>query len=323
MIGNEYSKYILMKGHIMDFNAIINQILVLFIVLFLGFFIRKINIIDEHASKKIASLVVKVTAPCLIINSMMKKTELGNREILQMLGLSIAVYICMFIMTFIIPKLLRIEKNNIGVYRFMIMFSNVGFMGFPVIESIFGKEAVFYGAIYNLPFYALVYTLGIYLISMDNKKNIKFKIKDIFNPGVCAVIIGLIIFSFKLNLPYVATKTIDMISSLTTPLSMIVIGASLAGIKIKNIFSNTKLYIYSFLKLLVFPIIILIIIRQLGFNEIMTGVPVIITGMPVAANAVILSKEYDGNDILASEGVFISTMLSIITIPVLVFLLSN
>ena len=307
----------------MDFYTIINQIAVLFTVLFLGYFIKKKDIIDEHTNRKLSSFVIKVTVPCLIINSMMEQMDFGAKEIIKILGLSITVYIFMFLMTFIVPRLIGVRKENIGVYKFMIMFSNVGFMGFPVIASIFGKEAVFYTSIYNLPFNALIYTLGIYLISMDNKDNVKFKIKDIFNPAVCAVLIGLVIFSFRITLPYVAKHTISMIAELTTPLSMIVIGASLADIKIKNIFSNYRLYVCSILKLLVFPMIILAVVKLLGFTGIMAGVPVIITGMPVAANAVIISKEYGGNDILASEGVFISTMLSILTIPLLVFLLSK
>lgn len=306
----------------MDFNSIINQILVLFIVLFLGYFIRRKNIIDEHASKKISSLVVNVAAPSLIIGAMMKETNLASKEIVGILIVSIVVYICLFLMTFIVPKMLNVENDNLGIYKFMIMFSNVGFMGFPVISSIYGQEAIFYASIYNLPFYGLVYTLGIYFVSMNNKDKRKFQLVKMVNPGVCAVIIGLFIFCYKLTLPYAIKETISMVGGLTTPLSMIVIGASLANVKVKNIFSNIRIYIYSVLKLLVFPVIILLIIRNLGFNEIMTGVPVIITGMPVAANAVILSKEYGGNDCLASEGVFISTMLSIITIPILVYLLS-
>ncbi|MCT4544260.1 MAG: AEC family transporter [Vallitalea sp.] len=306
----------------MDFNTIISQILVLFIVLFLGCFVRKRNIIDEHASKKISSLVVNVTAPFLIISSMMKKTELGGKDIFQILSVSIVMYICLFFLTFIIPKLIKVEKENLGVYKFMIMFSNVGFMGFPVVSSIYGPEAIFYAAIYNLPFYALVYTLGIYFIASNNNDKVKFDYKKMLNPGVCAVIIGLFIFCFKVTLPLVISETVNMIGGLTTPLSMIVIGSSLANINIKMIFSNSKLYLYSFLKLVVFPVLILLIVRQLGFSNIMIGVPVIISGMPIAANAVILSKEYGGNDVIASEGVFISTMLSIISIPLLVYLLS-
>ncbi len=306
----------------MDFSAIINQIIVLFLVLFLGYFIRKRNIIDDHTSKKMSSFIVNITAPMLILSSMMSKTELGSREILSILSISIMVYICLFLMTFIIPRILGVEQHNLGVYKFMIMFSNVGFMGFPVVESIFGKEAIFYASIYNLPCSALVYTLGIFFVSMNNKERVKFEFKKMLNPGVCAVIIGLFIFTFKWTPPIAIGKTINMIGGLTTPLSMIVIGASLANVKIKNIFSNVRLYIYSVLKLIVFPVIILLIIRNFGFNPIMAGVPVIVTGMPVAANAVILSKEFGGNDELASEGVFISTMLSIITIPLMVYLLS-
>lgn len=306
----------------MDFITIINQISVLFMVLFLGYFIRKRNIIDEHSSKKISSLVVNVTAPLLIIGAMMKDTSLTKIEIVSILLISIIVYICLFGMTIIIPKLLKVNNDELGIYKFMIMFSNVGFMGFPVVSSIYGEEAIFYASIYNLPFYVLVYTLGIFFVSMNNKDKGDFYISKIINPGIYAVIIGLFIFSFNITLPYFISETISMVGGLTTPLSMIVIGASLANVKVRNIFSNVRLYIYSILKLVIFPVMILLVISNFGFNDIMVGVPVIITGMPVAANAVILSKEYGGNDCLASEGVFISTMLSFITIPLLVYLVS-
>lgn len=231
----------------MDFSAIINQIIVLFfLVLFLGYFIRKRNIIDDHTSKKMSSLIVNITAPMLILNSMMSKTDLGSREILGILSLSIIVYICLFLMTFIVPRILGVEQHNLGVYKFMIMFSNVGFMGFPVVESIFGKEAIFYASIYNLPFYALVYTLGIFFVSMNSKERVRFEFKKMLNPGVCAVIIGLFIFTFKWTPPIaIGKKTINMIGGLTTPLSMIVIGSSLANVKIKNIFFPMYVYTYT------------------------------------------------------------------------------
>lgn len=308
----------------MDFEAIIYQIIVLFLVLFVGYFVRKVAIIDDHTSKKISGFIVNVTAPMLILSSMMRDTKLGGREIIGILSISIIVYICLFLTTLIVPRVLGVEKHNLGVYKFMIMFSNVGFMGFPVVSSIFGDEAIFYASIFNLPFYALVYTLGIYFVSMNNKERMVFKFTKMLNPGVVAVIIGLFIFSFnwKVYVPVPVRETLNMIGGLTTPLSMIVIGASLAHVKIRNIFANVRLYVYCVLKLVVFPVVILLIIRQFHFNPIMMGVPVIITGMPVAANAVILSKEFGGNDVLASEGVFISTMLSILSIPLMVYLLS-
>lgn len=306
----------------MNYSYIINQIIVLFIVLFLGFIIRKFNVIDDHGSKKIASLVVKLTGPMLIIDSMLQRPDLSIKQISDILLIAICVYIFLFIMTIIIPRLLKAPKDSVGVYKFMIMFSNVGFMGFPVVSSIFGKEAVFYAAIFNLPFYVLVYTLGIYFVSMNNEKEVEFEVNKLINPGIVAVFIGMFFFITAIKLPYVITESINMVGGLTTPLSMIGIGTSFANVRPKNIYSNLRLYIYSILKLLLFPILVYIILNYIGYEGMMLGVPVLITGMPVAANAVMLSKEYDGNDILASEGVFISTLLSIVTIPLLTYLLT-
>lgn len=306
----------------MNYSYIINQIIVLFIVLFLGFIIRKFNVIDDHGSKKIASLVVKLTGPMLIIDSMLQRPDLSIKQISDILLIAICVYIFLFIMTIIIPRLLKAPKDSVGIYKFMIMFSNVGFMGFPVVSSIFGKEAVFYAAIFNLPFYVLVYTLGIYFVSMNNEKEVEFELNKLINPGIVAVFIGMFFFITAIKLPYVITESISMVGGLTTPLSMIGIGTSFANVRPKNIYSNLRLYIYSILKLLLFPTLVFIILNYIGYEGMMLGVPVLITGMPVAANAVMLSKEYGGNDILASEGVFISTLLSIVTIPLLTYLLT-
>lgn len=220
----------------MDFNAIFSQILMLFLILFLGFFVRKREIIDDYTSKKISSLIVNVTAPLLIIDVMSKKPQFELRDIINILSMAIIVYTVLFLMTIIVPKLLKIEKDNIGVYKFMIMFSNVGFMGFPVVSSIFGAEAVFYAAIFNLPFELLVYTLGVYFVSLNNKDDVKFNFKKIINPCLVAVIFGLFLFTFKLELPLSFAKTVSMVGGLTTPLAMMVIGASLADVTIKKYF---------------------------------------------------------------------------------------
>lgn len=306
----------------MNFSSIINQIAVLFLVLFVGYFARKFKLIDEHASKKIATLIVKVMAPMLVLGSMMKDTSLQFSEIIKIFLVAVGVYLFLFIMTILVPRLLRVDKNNIGIYKFMIMFSNVGFMGYPVIKAIYGNEGVFYASIFNLPFNILIYTLGIYFVSLNNKENVAFEAKEMINPAVIAVFVGLFFFITGYKVPIFLSDTVDMLGGLTTPLSMLVIGSSLANIKFKNIFTNSRLYINCVLKLLVIPFIIFTFLSALNFKGMMLGVPVVISGMPVAANAVILCKEYGGNDILASEGVFISVMLSIITIPLLVLMLS-
>jgi predicted permease len=304
----------------MDFSAIFNQIIVLFIMMFLGYLASKLNIIDDHTSRKLSSFVVKITAPALVVNAMLAETTLSGQEITNIILIALGVYVFLFIMTLFVPKALKVSKKEIGIYKFMIMFSNVAFMGFPVAEAIFGMEGILYAAIFNLPFYFLVYTLGIYFVS-ENEET-KFELKKMINAPVIAIAVGLMLFILGVKLPEFINMSLDMVGSVTTPISMIVIGASLSNVQFKSVVSNLKLYIYSFLKLLLFPFIIFMVLKGLGFEGLMLGVPVIISGMPVAANAVILSKEYDGDDILASEGTFVSTLLSIISIPILVFMLS-
>ncbi len=306
----------------MDFSVILNQIFILFIVLFIGLIIRKREIIDDHATKKISSLVVNVAAPALIINGMVQQGELDTAVFLEMLILAVALYGVLVGLTFLVPKIFNIKKADVGIYMFMMLFSNVGFMGFPIINSIFGEEAIFYAAIFNLPFNLLLYTLGIYFVSMHKETQMKFDGKKMMNPGVVAVVIGIVLLVTRLKLPVVVSETIDLVGSLTTPLSMLVIGASLSNVKIKSLFTNPMLYLYSFIKLLALPLATLFILRAFHVEGVVLGVCVILMGMPVAANAVMLSKEFGGNDVLASEGIFISTMLSILTIPVVMLLLA-
>ncbi len=308
----------------MDYIAIINQIIVLFLVLLIGFIIQKLNIIDHHTSKKLSGFIIYVTSPFLIISAMMDKPDLGWTEIGTIFLISVIVYLFLFGLAMVIPKLLKVPKEDLSVYRFMIIFGNVGFMGFPIIQSIFGKEAVFYASIFNLPFFILIYTLGVYLLSSDKHKDSHFTYKKMFlSPGVIAVAIGITLFSLSLPLPKAVVGTINMIGDLTTPLSMLVIGASLADVNIKGLFLNIRLYIYSVLKLILIPIVVWLALRNFAFNDLLIGVPVIISGMPVAANAVILSKEFGGNTKLASEGIFISTLLTLLSLPILVFFFLN
>jgi len=304
----------------MDFFHIVNQIGVLFFILLIGVVVRKLNIVDDNASKHMATLIVKVTAPLLIISSMSKKSTLTSSQIGSIVLISLGVYTLLFGMTFIIPKILRVKTTEVGTYKFMIMFSNVAFMGFPVAYAIFGEEGIVYAAIFNLPFYFLVFTLGIMLIRPHHDET-KFKLLDIINPGVVGVLIGLILFWTGSQLPTFLADSFSLVGGLTTPLSMIVIGVSLAGVKLKNVVANFRLYIYCAIRMLLIPLLVMIILKALGFDGLMLGIPVIITAMPVAANTVILAKEYGGNDRLAAEAIFISTIVCIVTIPLLASLL--
>jgi len=300
----------------MDFLHIVNQIGVLFFVLIVGVIVRKLNIVDDYASKHMASLIIKVTAPLLIISSMSEKSTLTSSQIGKIVLISLGIYTFLFLMTFIIPKVLRVEETEVGTYKFMTMFSNVAFMGFPVAYAIFGAEGVVYAAIFNLPFYFLVFTLGIILIRPHHDKT-KFRLIQIINPGVVGVLVGLTLFWTGFQLPVFLADSFRLVGGLTTPLSMLVIGVSLAGVKFMSVITNFRIYIYCVIRMLLIPMLVMVVLKEIGFDGLMLGIPVIITAMPVAAKTVILAKEYGGNDRLASEAIFISTIVCIVTIPIL------
>lgn len=304
----------------MSLFYISNQVLILLILSLVGFLSRKLEIINESMIDNLSNFLLSITLPAMIISSMQKPyTPDLLKEIAIILFISLCVYTFTFLLTFIFPKIVKTKKEEYGVYNFMIMFSNVGFIGYPVLAAVFGEDSLFYGAIYNLPFNLLVFSLGIYMMVDHDNKN--FNVKSIINPGIVAVFIGFILFITSTKLPHVINEPIIILGNLTTPLSMIFIGGSLSHIKIYEIFGEWRLYVMSLFRLIIIPLIVFFVLKLFTNDLMIIGVPVIITAMPVAANCAIIAKEYGGNADLASKGIFLSTLLSTITIPLIAYIL--
>lgn len=306
----------------MNLYNVFNSILTLFIIGMVGYFARRVEILKEETISNIPRFLLEITLPCMVISSMQmpySPEKLG--DIKTILIVSVVVYLASFLFSLIIPSMLRLDKGeNKGVYQFMTIFSNVAFIGYPVLIAIYSKEAIFYAAIYNLPFNFLVFTLGIYILQNNMKK---ISLKSFINPGFISVIIGFIFYFFSISLPSIILDPMTMIGDLTTPLSMVFIGASLSHVNFKKILLDWRLYIISFVRLLIIPIILLFALRGILDDKLLIGIPVVISGMPVAANCAIMAKQYGGNSDLASEGIFITTMLSMVSIPFLVYMIIN
>jgi len=225
-----------------------------------------------------------------------------------------------------IIKIFKLESATRDVFQFMVVFSNVAFMGLPVINAVYGTEGVFYTTLYNLPFNILIWTFGVMVLSRSNKesiggdgKGVAFKV--LLNPGIIAVGIGFLMFLTSTRLPGPIHETLVLLGSLTTPLSMFFIGTILADMDIKDIFTNKNVFIGASFRLVIVPLIVLVFLKALKFEGIILGIPVIITAMPVAANCSIMAAKYGSDYKFASQSVFISTMLSLITIPWIISLL--
>lgn len=304
----------------MDIGVIVNQMLVLFIVMIIGYITNKKNILDVNVNKKISSLLLNITAPALILSSVVNRDKAGDPKlVLDIAVLAIILYAILPFLGIVLAKILKVPKEDENLYQFMTIFSNVGFVGFPVIESIFGSEAVFFAAIINLVFNVFCYSYGIYLISESNK--LSFDIKTLINPGIIVSIIAIIIYITNIEVPLVIKETTSMIGGITTPLAMMLIGSSLGEVPIKEVFLEKRLYPYTFIKQIIMPIIFFLILKPFVTNELILGIIIIVSAMPVATITIMFCNEYEGNISLASKTIFITTLCSIVTIPALVYIL--
>lgn len=304
----------------MDIRVVINQMIQLFFIISLGYVLFKFNILDKETNKKINTLILKVTMPAMILSSVATQNNSDMNILLQVFLISIIVYIALPIISYILVRTMRIARHQQGLYMFMTVFSNVGFMGYPVVRSIFGEEAIFYTAIFNMIFNVLVYTLGVYLMNYGKQKEVKINAKDLLTPGMISCIIAIVIYLSGMTIPSILSDSFSMIGDMTTPLAMMMIGSTLATIDIKQVFNEFKIYPYTIIKQIIIPALAFPILNYFIANPLVLGITLIILAMPVGNMAVIFSYEYDGDVELAAKGVFITTALSVITIPLIVSL---
>lgn len=301
---------------------VLQQMAVLFIVMMIGLLAFKKGIIDSVTSKKLSSIVVNIGNPAMILSGVIGDTsQVQGRDLMITVTASIVLYLALLIVGTFLPYLLQVPKKSEGTYRVMAVFSNIGFMGFPIISAVYGSGALLYASIFLIPYNILIYTYGIQMIKQGEKE--AFQWKKMINIGVIFCMISVFLFITNISLPSWIENTITTLSNLTAPLSMMVIGASFATMNLKELFCDGKLLLFSVVKLLVFPIIGTLVAKQWIDNWALCGVIMVMLSTPVGSMTAMLAQEYDGDYALASKGVAITTILSVATIPIVSAIVMN
>lgn len=300
---------------------LLQQMIVLFIYMLLGYYGSKKGVLDAKAGKILSWIVINIANPALILNSAVGGNgKAAGRELVSTAVIAVVMYTVLLILAWFAPMVFRASEDEKGIYKLMTTFNNIGFMGFPVIAAVYGNEALLYAAIFTLPFNGLIYTYGIAMVRGRDAKGEGFQWKRIWNIGVVSCLIAVALYLSSAPIPQFAAAAITGLSSLTGPLSMMVIGISLSDIRLKELFLDGKLLAYAAVKLLVIPVAGTLIIRRFVVNEVLVAVCMIMLATPVASMAVMLAGQYDRNVELASKGVALTTILSVITIPVVSWL---
>ena len=307
----------------MDMTQVIYQMIVLFFMLSIGYICGKTKVFSQENNQTLSRAVIYIANPALIINTVTSGQITGSKSYtLLIIGLSALFYIAVPIIAKLFTIALPFTRRNRKTYEALYCFSNCGFMGIPVINALYGPTAIFYVAIFMIPFNILVYTYGILLLS-GNDANTKVKIdqKKILNPVVIASILALILYFTGIKTPYVINETVALVGGITTPLAMITIGSNLSYIPVKDVFLDWKMYVYAVFRLLLFPMAIWFVFHFFIQDGMLLNVMVVIAAMPVAANVTLISNEYGGDAITVAKATFITTLLSLGSIPVLAALI--
>lgn len=297
--------------------------IVLFTIILLGYFLNKINILDEITNKKLSEIIIKVTSPMLIISAALGSNgEVNKSYIIKVFIAGIFLYALLIILAKFLVVVFGLRKDNRYIYENLITFVNAGFMGFPVISAVYGNFAIFPFSIINMPSNILIYSYAVYLIEKGEEASCKkINIKNIINPGFISSILALLIFIIDIKVPTMVKEVFTMVGNSTIPFSMMLIGSSLALIPIKDVFLEYRTYILAFSKLIIVPLIVYYISRIIVFDDMILGFLTISAALPSASMIVMLTSGYKDKNRVAAQGIFITTIMSIITLPVIVKLL--
>lgn len=298
-----------------------NQISILFLIIIVGFVCSKKKIINTEFESKGSELLINITAPALILTSFTFK---HSRELmakgLMLMGTGFIVHIiaiCICIPAF--KKIANDQKRRILI--FATIFSNCIFMSFPLIDGVFGSEGIFLASFYIVSFNIIIWTYGYMLMTGGSKISINTILNSLKNPAIPAIGIGIILLVANISLPEPILKSLELIGSMTTPLSMLLVGSQLSRSKITDLITDKNIFFVSFLKLILIPAIVMLLVYFLRLPAIAGGVAVMLAGMPTAANTTIFARLYlkeDNESVFASKCVAATTLFSMITIPLVI-----
>lgn len=245
---------------------------------------------------------------------------MSNGEIFYIVVLFLFAMVVAWALGFLTAKVLRVPKENQGVILCLVTYMNTAFVGFPIVETVYGAEAVFYASLSGIPFNIMLYSLG--TISLcGGTSGVKIPVREMITAPLVVTLLGAVIFMFRIPFPKVVEDTVDMLAGGTIPMSMLIIGTSLGAIPIKDALSDWRIYVVSFIRLIVSPIVIYFLLSLFVTNEVIVGIITIEAATPAAMVLTVLCIQHDRDDSMASKGIFISTVLSMVTIPFIIWLL--
>ena len=280
------------KKRKMNLSVVFAKMAMLVLIMLLGYLCARIGITGPEFNKRVTPLVMNV--------------------------LLTAATVLQVVMAWFLPRLLRTRGEDVGATRLVTAFGNVGFVGLPVVAAIFGDEMVFFASLTNIPFNLALYSIG--AAQLSGGAGARFDWRKVLNMPVIATLLSVVLLLSRIHVPAVIADTISTLAGATIPLSMLIIGTSLGAISVRAALADWRVYVVSAVRLLVCPLLTWLVLRPFVSGALL-GIPVLLAACPSAMVVTALCLQYDRSDAFASKCIFLNTILSAVTIPLLIWLL--
>ena len=296
------------SGKMVDVGIVFQKMLMLLVMMSIGFLAGKTRVVSVESNHMLSLLINKITMPCLVVySSVCNAHSMSNRELLILLG----IYFVSFVLMIVVARLFRLlvspERGHAGIYELLLIFPNSAFIGIPVASAIYGESAVFYLSMYNLPFYVALYCYGVNLIQDTPVRKIDFH--QMLSPLMIASLLGVELYLCDVRLPALLTEPMQSVGQISTPGAM------------KGILRNWRLPALTVVKLVIAPVIARPLLGLFVRNAEMLGIVTLTVAMPSGSISSLLAAQYEKDEDLAAEAIFLTTICSVATIPLMVMLL--
>ncbi len=295
---------------------LLQQMVVLFIYILIGYGASRRKVADEEFGRKLSWVVLNVANPALVVSAVVNGDgSIKGRDFLMTAGLAAAIFVFIILLARILPTIFHVESKMRRAYTLLFSFNNVVYMGFPLVAAVYGQEALLYAAVFSILFNIFAYTYGVEVICKEGEKTARWR--QVLNIGVVSCIFAIVIYITGCPFPSFLKTAVSGLGGLTSPLSMMVIGISLARIPFGSLFTDVKLLGGCAVKLVLVPVIAMAFITRAIDNEMLCGVCMVMLATPAASMTAMLAGQYGSEEDaeFVAKGVALTTILSVATIP--------
>ncbi len=304
-------------------GLVATSVIILFVLIFLGFFLGKGGVVKKDSIPDLSNLVLKVTMPVTVFCSMIdQQGDVNYSACWQMIVAAFAFHGISLLVTYLIIKRMRIPDKDRGVWLFSGMFANNGFMGLPLALAVFGSEGMFIMAMGNVVTNLLMFSVGVRLLTKHYNIENKLSIRQmVFNNINIAVIAGFIFLLANIPVPSVIGQLLSYLSNITSGLAMLVVGLSLSRLAFREVFSDRRMFFLPVIKLLIIPLVMIVVLWALPIpiNPMVKSILILTAALPTGSAQSMITEQYHTNTSAAGRAVFLTTLFSVVTVPLIMF----